>query len=265
MKIQQIPKELAVRFIHRYHYSKILPRLTKHYIGFFEDDILVGVVTLGWGTQPKGTIRKLFPNHDIGVSDYFEIGKMCFIPAKNGFAQFGSQSMSMLVAWIKENLNIRFLYTLADGIMGKCGYVYQASNFRYIGYFKTDVYMDRITKEKIHPRSARKLCEENAEYSGRDRIFWLTPDFCEYKGIDRVRGLMFRYIYPLDKKANRILNSYDTYQNQKNPKENDLKFEKRTGAGKYIEIEKPEFNMDIFEHNYQKWGSDISNKFFTEI
>jgi hypothetical protein len=78
MTLQPIPKHIAVPFIQKYHYSKILPRLTKWYLGYFENDDLVGVVTLGWGTQPKQTIQKLFYNHDIDTKDYFEIGKMCF-------------------------------------------------------------------------------------------------------------------------------------------------------------------------------------------
>ena len=71
------------------------------------------------------------------------------------FEAFGSLVISALVKWLRENTDFLFLYTLADGIMGKCGYVYQASNFRYCGSFTTSVYRDSVTGEKIHPRSAR--------------------------------------------------------------------------------------------------------------
>jgi len=260
MKIEEIPKNRAIRFIHKYHYSKILPRLTKHYIGFIEDSELVGVVTLGWGTQPLQTIQKLFPDEGFTTDDYFEIGKMCFKPFKNN-SNFGSQSISQLVSWIKHNLDIKFLYTLADGIMGKCGYVYQASNFIYLGSFKTDVYMDEETGEKIHPRSARSLLEENAEWSGKQKVFWLTHDFCEYKEIARIRGLMFRYIYPMNRKYRKIVQKY--YGDLDYPKEDDLIFDKRIKKGKYEIIEQPQFNMDVFDHNYQKWGTnEKAHKFF---
>lgn len=262
MIIRRIPKQTAVDFIQKYHYSKILPRLTKHYLGYFENDILIGVVTLGWGTQPLGTIRKLFYKHELTTADYLEIGKMCFDPSKNE-SNFGSQSTSLLIKWIKQNLNIKFLYTMADGIMGKCGFVYQASNFRYLGSFKTPVYMDSKTHEKIHPRSAKQLCKENAEYEGKKKVFWLTHSFCEHKGIERVRGLMFRYIYPLDRRSKKILNEYPEYLNNPYPKEKDLVFEKREESGKYIIIEKPDFNMNVFNHNYQKYeNKDNVKKFF---
>lgn len=233
--------------------------MTKQYLGYFENSELVGVVTLGWGTQPKQTIQKIFYKHDIDTNDYFEIGKMCFRPDKNN-GNFGSQALKLLVQYCKQNTNIKFLYTLADGIMGKLGYVYQASNFTYLGSFKTDVYIDKTTKEKIHPRSAKQLCMENAEWSGKTKVFWLTADFCEYKGIDRIKGLMFRYMFPMSKKYKKWIDSYPEYQNNTYPKENDLLFERRVENGKYERISQPTFNMDVFEHNYQKYNTNQTSK-----
>lgn len=255
MHIKEINKNTAISFIHEYHYSKILPRLTKKYLGVFSNEKLIGVITLGWGTQPLQTIKKIFHNHQLTTTDYYEIGKMCFLPEINN-SNKGSQIMSILIKWMKTNTNALFLYTLADGIMGKCGYVYQASNFKYIGKFKTSVYMDRNTGEKIHPRSAKELCIENALYEGKRKVFWLTHDFCEHKEIDKINGLMFRYIYPLNKKANKILRSYPKYLNNTNPKDKDLIFEKRIESGKFIEIDMPNFNMNVFNHNYQKWSGE---------
>lgn len=250
--IKNIDKEIAVDFVQKYHYSQIMPRLTKYYLGFYENNLLCGVVTLGWGTQPLQTIKKLFYKHDLKTEDYLEIGKMCFLPEKNNTQNFGSIVCSMLTKWMKQNTNCLFLYTLADGIMGKCGYVYQASNFQYIGKFKTSVYMDIKTGEKIHPRSAKQLCIENAIYENKKKVFWLTDAFCKYKGIDKINGLMFRYIISLNKNAKKILKEYPEYKNLSYPKDKDLVFERRVSNGKFEQIDKPNFNMNIFNHNYQK-------------
>lgn len=252
IKIDVIDKESAVLFVQTYHYSKIMPRLTKHYLGVYENEILCGVVTLGWGTQPLQTIKKIFYKHNLESKDYFEIGKMCFLPEKNN-SNFGSRAIKSVVKWIKANTSCSYLYTLADGIMGKCGYVYQASNFVYIGKFKTSVYYDKKTGEKIHPRSAKELCKENAEFEGKKKVFWLTDEFCKCKGIDKINGLMFRYIYPLSKTAKKILKEYPEYNGLQNPKDNVLLFERRIGNGKFEIIDKPTFNMDVFNHNYQKY------------
>lgn len=43
LNIKQINKDLAVNFVKRYHYSKIMPHSTKYYLGFFSDkDVLCG-------------------------------------------------------------------------------------------------------------------------------------------------------------------------------------------------------------------------------
>ena len=194
----------------------------------------------------------MFYKHDLKSADYLEIGKMCFLPSYNDNQQFGSRVCSELVKWMKANTACLFLYTLADGIMGKCGYVYQASNFRYIGNFKTSVYMDVHTGEKIHPRSAKQLCIENAEYEGKAKVFWLTDAFCKHKGIDKINGLMFRYIYPLNRNAKLILAQYPEYSGLRNPKDDALLFEKRVANGKFERITQPKFNMNVFNHNYQK-------------
>lgn len=249
--LKEIDKDIATDFIRKYHYSKILPRITKYYLGIFEGGQMAGVVTLGFGTQPLHTIRKIFYLDDLVSDDYLEIGKMCFSPTMNKTQSFGSIVLKMIVSWVKQNTKCLFLYTLADGIMGKCGYVYQASNFVYLGQFKTSVYYDTQTGEKIHPRSAKKLCEENARFENKKKVFWLTHKFCEYKKIDKINGLMFRYIYPLNKDAKKILKKYDEYKNNKYPKDKDLKFEKRIANGQFIEIEQPKFNMDYFKYNYQ--------------
>lgn len=252
MEVVEIDKHTAINFVHQFHYSKILPRLTKYYLGIYENDELLGVFTLGWGTQPLHTIKKIFYKHDMVSENYIEIGKMCFLPKCNN-SNFGSRAIKEVVKWLKSNTNIMFLYTLADGIMGKCGYVYQASNFIYIGKFKTSVYMNTHTGEKIHPRSAKQLCKENAFFEGKKKVFWLTDEFCKYKGIDKINGLMFRYILPLTHTAKKILKQYPEYNGLAYPKNKDLIFERRIDNGKFERIEQPKFNMNIFEYNFQKY------------
>ena len=91
-----------------YHYSNILPRLNKHFIGFYLAEKLVGVVTLGWGTRPLHTIRKLFPN--LETKDYYEIGRMCMTEDMPKNSE--SQMLSQLISYIKENYpEIKVLFT----------------------------------------------------------------------------------------------------------------------------------------------------------
>ena len=116
------------------------------------------------------------------------------------------------------------------------------------------MYRDRATLEKIHPRSARILLEENARYDGVKKRHWLTHDFCEHKGIEKINGLMFRYIYPLTREAGRILNCYPAYVRHGYPKNDSLLFEKRIANRKYEKIIQPQFNKHICRYNTQHYN-----------
>ena len=146
-EIKEIPRYVAAELIHSLHYSKIMPKLTKHFLGCFLKNELVGVLTLGWGTQPKATINKLFEGLD--TKDYFEIGKMCMKEEMPRNSE--TQMISGVVKWLKlHHPQRKFLYTWADGIMGKPGYVYQAANFLYGGYIWTQIYINDEGEKYIH-------------------------------------------------------------------------------------------------------------------
>ena len=212
LEIKEISRFDASELIQSLHYSKIMPKLTKHFLGCFLENELVGVLTLGWGTQPKATINKLFEGLD--TKDYFEIGKMCMKEEMQRNAE--SQMISGVIKWLKLHYpQKKFLYTWADGIMGKPGYVYEAANFLYGGFIWTQIYISD-KGEKIHPRSSRRLCDENVTFKLKrepdffkdkkgERIYWLTQDFLDHKGITKLHGKQFRYILPLDKKSRKYL------------------------------------------------------------
>ena len=137
MILKPLNKYTAAEFVASRHYSAVMPKLTKHYLGCFIQDELIGVITFGWGTRPKHTIQKLFPQLD--TKDYFEIGKMCMDDKMPKNSE--SQLLSLSIKWLKENTKIKYLYTWADGLVGKPGYVYQSANFLYGGFSITDTYV----------------------------------------------------------------------------------------------------------------------------
>lgn len=59
--LKEIPKDEAISFIRQYHYSKILPRLCKYFLGIFSEEKLLGVVELGWVRNPYKPYANSFP------------------------------------------------------------------------------------------------------------------------------------------------------------------------------------------------------------
>lgn len=238
--VEEISKDEALDMIQKYHYSNTLPKLNKHFVGFYLNNELVGVVTLGWGTRPLHTIKKIFPS--LETKDYYEIGRMCMTDdmARNS----ESQMISKLVKWIKENEpSVKVLFTWADGIMGKAGYVYQSCSFLYGGFNTTDIYLqDGI---KIHPRQTRSLfmIDEN------DTRKTIRPTWEQMldNNIEHIRGRQFKYVKFLCGKTvkRRLLKESLIPLNYNYPKENELNWERQIGKGKWETCGKPYYKTDF--------------------
>lgn len=246
-EIKELNKDDALEMVKKYHYSNTLPKLNKHYMGFYLEDQLVGVVTLGWGTRPLHTIRALFPS--LESKDYYEIGRMCMTEEMPKNSE--SQMLSQLVKYIKANFpEIKVLFTWADGIMGKAGYVYQASNFLYADFIWTDIYMkDGV---KIHPRQTKQFFSKGED----DKRLSTRPTLEQMNkfNISHYKGKQFKYLlFTCDKQTQKKLISECTVNLSRNyPKEKDLEWKVKTPEGKWIKSEKPPYKTD-FEGN----GKDL--------
>lgn len=226
--------------VKRYHYSNTLPRLNKHFVGFYLGNKLVGVVTLGWGTRPLHTIRKIFPS--LETKDYFEIGRMCMTEDMPRNSE--SQMLSQLSKWIKQYYpEIKVLFTWADGMVGKPGYVYQASNFWYLGYIWTDIYMkDGV---KIHPRQGKQFFSIGKD----DKRIGVRPTLEQMNalGVSHFKGKQFKYLYFLcDKREQRRLAQECKEPLSRNyPKAEDLQWKSQLPNGKWEFCDKPPYRTDI--------------------
>lgn len=240
--IKEISKEQALEMIKKYHYSNTLPKLNKHFLGFYLGDELVGVVTLGWGTRPMHTIQKLFPS--LGTADYFEIGRMAMTDEMPRNSE--SQMLSQLVKWLKKfHPEIKILFTWADGMLGKVGYVYQASNFIYTGKVGGEMYLqDGI---KIHVRQMKAVLIPKGVKDERLTVRPTLEQMRELK-IDHFKGSQYRYIYFLCKKAERqeLINECLVSLEMPRPKDDDLRWTKKDlESGKWVECSKPPYKTDF--------------------
>ena len=245
-EVKEITKEKALEMIQKYHYSNTLPKINKYFIGFFLNNELVGVVTLGWGTRPKHTIQRIFQSLD--TKDYLEIGRMCMTDEMPRNSE--SQMLSQLVKWIKRNIpDLKILFTWADGMLGKVGYVYQASNFIYAGYSGGEMYLkDGI---KIHVRQMKSILIPEGE---KDKRITVRPTLEQMRNfnIQHFKGKQFRYlIFLCNKKEKKrlieecLVSLFDT-----NPKDNALSWTvKNMCTGKWEESEKPPYITDIDQKN----------------
>lgn len=218
---------LATRLVQEMHYSNSMPKLNKHYLGCYDDDILVGVITLWWGTRPLHTIQKLFPW--LTAKDYYEIGRMCFLDSY--WKNTESEYLSLMHKWVKINLpEVKIIYTWADWMLGRPWYVYQAANYLYWWYIRTDTYY-WPDWEKIHPRATNKI-------GGR-------PNYEKIQDMKRThyQWKQFRYCYILTskKEKKKLLESSTVKRGIQYPKHEDLLW-KIQSSNWYIDCSRPIFD-----------------------
>ena len=238
LTIEEISNKTAEKLvIKHYPTSEKLPPANKHSLGVYINDNLEGVITLGYGTRPFHTIKKMFPS--LSTKDYYEIGRMCI---NDDFkTNTESQMLSKTIKFIKKNYKeIKLLFTWANGLEGKIGTVYQASNFLYGGYITTECYV--YNGYKLHPRGVKKLLGLN---DNRITIRPTPSQKIKY-GIDHISGMQFRYCYFTcgfsEKKS--LIEESPFEWNMDYPKSEDLKWKKWIAPRVWVECEKPVINTD---------------------
>jgi hypothetical protein len=242
----------------RHHYSKVMPKLNKVVLGLFQKEGLVGCITFGWGVRPKDTIKKLFPSLD--SKDYLEIGKLCMLDElpKNSESRFITAAMRFLKQLRPE---LKIVFTWADALWGKPGYIYQASNFLFGGSIGSEAYR---TKEgaRLHPRQLHKYLMSIGEISKGKKGAYVTPtdvaknpslgvgnwkpkgtvsgtrrpfpSDMQRLGLAHVRGLQFRYVYFLcnSRESEALLKESPIHWHKDYPKLKDCEWKLRTGDEK---------------------------------
>jgi hypothetical protein len=185
--IKEIDSKLANRLICENHYSGTVPKGVKYHLGIFIDDVLYGVAQLGFGIRPQDTCNWV---KGTTKDEYLELNRL-WISDKLG-KNAESNSISKVLKYVKEHKpNLKWIISFADGMMGKVGTIYQATNFIYTGFSTTSNglwlskegdRMHNISLWHKHGKTDRKLLES----------IYGTPLYL-------VRGGQYRYFHFYDK------------------------------------------------------------------
>ena len=189
LTVRQIDCRTARGYIAAFHYSKTMPDSTRFVYGLFYGDLLCGVCAFGMGCG-KNQYTAIYP--DIKNGEYIELTRLWLEDTlgKNSESYFISRSIKLLPPEIK------FILSFSDEKQGHYGYIYQATNFMYLGLNgggKMLITEDGVEK---HPRLLGIYRLRHPEY--RDYTNEELMDLLGYKYIEG--GRKFRYVYFRDKK-----------------------------------------------------------------
>ena len=133
--IDQINSSKANKFTEAYHYSGTGFKRARYNLGIFRnsDQLLVGV--LQWGTSYADNIKlDRYVKDEIKKEEYLELNRFCMADSEGHNSE--SQALSLGIKWVKQNLpQIRLLVSYSGRKEGNYGYIYQATNWEYLGYF----------------------------------------------------------------------------------------------------------------------------------
>lgn len=193
--IDLINSTKANKMTELYHYSGVGFKKAKINQGIYRksDNLLVGV--LQWGCSAQEGIRlDRYVKEPITKDDYLELNRFCMADSEGKNAE--SQAISLGIKWIKQNRpDIQLLVSYAGRKEGNYGYIYQASNWEYLGYFISDGFW-LLDGEERHQIT---VWYKYAKHGDKSKPF--RESICDmYHDVRQTWTKQFVYIQRLDKK-----------------------------------------------------------------
>lgn len=192
--IDRLNSSKANKFCAAYHYSHVGFKKAKVNLGIFRktDNLLVGV--LQWGCSFQDGIRlDRYVKEPITKDEYLELNRFCMADSEGKNSE--SQAISLGLKWIRQNMpEIKLLVSYAGRKEGNYGYIYQATNWEYLGYFISEGFWS-VDGEERHLVTLWNRCKKH------NPDLTLLPCLNEmYSDIRKTWTKQFIYIQRLDKK-----------------------------------------------------------------
>lgn len=156
LALRPIPFRVAREVLTREHYLHSFPGGTALAIGVFAGDRLVGVVTLGNGPRDFSRTVEGARQRDCLVLTRLWLHEEC--PRNSE-----SHVLSLLIRALRMETELKFLVSYADPAIANAngtshvGFVYQSSNWAYIGMSNAMPYLDLGDGKPRHLRSVNSL------------------------------------------------------------------------------------------------------------
>lgn len=182
--VTEVSNKIIDRLLEENHYSKKVTENRWKSFGIFYDGILEGGMQIGYGIRPQVKEHIIEGADSISVKEFDRMWLSDKLPKNSE-----SKVIGVMIRYLKKNHpELKAVISYADGIRGKIGTIYQASNFLYLGAINGEFYYLPSRNEWIHPVSMYHRHKTRA-------IGTLKKIYPE---IQHIRGLQHRYIYFLD-------------------------------------------------------------------
>ena len=188
--VKPIDAKNARDIVKKYHYSGKVVSNSKIHLGVFNDEKLVGCLQYGPPMNGKKTSDKILPDVEM-----MELNRMVMMDTEPRNSE--SKAISLCNKWIKNNTNIKYLLSFSDGKQGNVGYIYQATNWMYIGYLVSNSFYE-LDGEIMHSVTVWHKYKEKHQLRETHTTNEILCEF--FNNVSIIYSKQHVYLLSLDKK-----------------------------------------------------------------
>jgi len=192
IRVLEAPSALIDPIIFDHHYSHTVPPNRWMCFAVYHHSLLKGAMQIGYGIRPEMKQHIIDGANSETVKEFDRMWLSDDMPKNSE-----SRVIGYMLRYLRKHYpELKALISYADGLRGKVGTIYQATNFQYIGAVPGEFYHIPSTDTWVHPVTMWHRHGTRA----RERLEALYPD------IQHIRGDQHRYVYFLDDEwQNRLL------------------------------------------------------------
>lgn len=188
--VDEVSARTAGELVRKYHYSGTVVNNSRLHLGIHcpEGEIL-GALQYGPPMNGKKTACKLSP-----FENMFELNRMVMNDSEPRNSE--SRAISLCNKWLRKNTDIQWLLSSSDGKEGNVGYIYQATNWKYLGYRVSDSFYE-LDGDTVHSVTVwHRYKEKNP-----DRYIKTTNQIlCDnFDNVSVIKSKQHIYVMPLYK------------------------------------------------------------------
>lgn len=194
--VEKIDANIGREIVKKYHYSKKVVPNSKLHLGIFklETNKLVGCLQYGPPMNPKSTPNSILEGSS--SFDMFELNRMVLDDEQPRNSE--SQAISLCNKWLRQNMpEIKYLLSFSDGKEGNVGYIYQATNWIYLGYRVSDSFylLDDVYYHSVQVWHLYKEKHKDRDIKTTHEIL-----YDNFNNVKKVKAKQHIYVFPLKQK-----------------------------------------------------------------
>ena len=188
--VKEIEAKQVNSLVKEFHYSAKVVANSKLHLGIFDaDSNLIGCLQFGPPMNGNKTAIKLSEQLPM-----FELNRM--VMHDNQPRNSESMAIGLCIKYLKKFTDCKWLLSFSDGKEGNVGYIYQATNWLYLGYMLSDSFY-KLDGKYMHNVSVWHKYKEkhpDRDVKTTDQIL-----FDNYENVSKVSCKQHIYVMPLHK------------------------------------------------------------------